>query len=356
MKRIKLITLSIVFAILLCGCENSNNNYIPPETLPETTTEAIPVVEITDTDEEETTINDEPEYKEITGTVIAGYLEFEGAESYYTYIAPISGVYRFDFDINNVNYNYRFILTGLRDEEICNETYDCYRNGATCTLEKNQKYKITIQQVLDNPEYTIKIGVPNEVTTINGNEFSGELSFNDKNDEYIYTPNVSGVFRFDFDISNVNNNYQFMIIGEKKEEIALAYYDRSGVNCQLIAGKNYHIHITQIDGNPSYKISIGIPKEIKQINDGVYIGNIKYIGQIDRYTTHFKSGKYFISFSDINADSEIRVTIESSNKTKTLVATPTDEPIAFEIKTDDTYKIYIEYVQEFTNYKIDIYQ
>lgn len=128
------------------------------------------------------------------------------------------------------------------------------------------------------------------------------------------------------------------------------------MNCRLEAGQNYYIHIIQREGISTYKINIGIPKEVKQISNGVYTGNIKYIGQMDRYTSDFSRGKYFIEFSDINAESRIKVEIKSSNNTVVLTAYPTEEPLAFEIEENDTYKIYVKQKDDFTDYKIRIYK
>ena len=134
---VKIIAFILVIIFLFCGCKHSTTSvqetskeFIEETTLPTTTY----------TPESTTPPTTDPPIiaKEVQGSLIAGYLSFDGATTYYSYKAPVTGIYRFDFDINNVNYNYSFKLLSAKEEVLCSERYD--DNGVSCYLEKNEIY------------------------------------------------------------------------------------------------------------------------------------------------------------------------------------------------------------------------
>lgn len=73
------------------------------------------------------------------------------------------------------------------------------------------------------PKYTIKIGVPNKIKDVQEDKITGEIKYNDQTDTFNYTTPRTGVYRFDFEIDDVNNEYDFKIFDEKREEIVNTY-------------------------------------------------------------------------------------------------------------------------------------
>ena len=346
--------MTVVFLFTSCSDENSDNSNFPSSTVDKMEKDSTPSTEIFFSEEAPATEEPKPPRTTVDGTIISDSFEFNGAEKYYLYTAPISGVYRFDLDIDNVNYDYRFKLLTQKEEVLVNVTYSDYEKGANCILEAGTEYYISVIQERELPCYMIKIGVPDTLSTINGNIITGELNFKNKKNEYIYKPNISGQYRFDFDISDVNCNYLFRIYGEKSELIISGYYSDKGVTCALEKDIEYKIHIIQKDGFPKFEISIGIPKKKRTISDGVISGSIHYIDQVDRYIYPLSQGTYFLSFSDINADSDIRVEIESSKKERIFAASKSEEDIQFEVDKDDEYTIFITQRTGFTDYTVRI--
>lgn len=83
--------------------------------------------------------------------------------------APITGTYRFDYIINDVNCNYKVILTDSKNEIVFKSEYNTYENGDSCKLTKGEKYTLTIKQLEGFPIATIKIGVPSEASILKFN-------------------------------------------------------------------------------------------------------------------------------------------------------------------------------------------
>lgn len=355
MKKI-IATFLVVFICLFIGCEKNEPTNSPPESS-ENTTITNPV----ETDNGDDIISEHTEppipVTPVKENFMAGYLNFPGAEIRYSYTVELSGIYRFDFNINSVEYDYQFVLLNDKDEELIDTQYSyCNDGGVTYELEQNQTYYIILKQVEGEPEYSVKIGVPEKTKQINGDTFSGNLSYIDKRDCYKMTPNISGIYRFDFDITNVNYNYEFEIYGPKEEQIKEADYNWSenGVSVCLDKDTEYTIYISQKEGLPEYEITIGIPKEKKTINDGIFTGTIEYVDQCDKYSYYLSKGEYQVQFKNINYNTEIKIKILSSKEENIFEHWKSSEPVNFDVEEKGTYEIQIEQADGFSDYEIII--
>lgn len=355
MKKI-IVFILIIMLSLFFGCAEKESTYNEfSENTESTTTTTIPV-ETDSTDDTITDLTEPPTpVTPVKENFMAGNLNFTGAEIHYSYIPELSGIYRFDFNINSVENDYKFVLSNDKDEKLIDTQYSyCSDGGVSHELEKNQKYYITLTQVEGDPEYAVKIGVPEKTKQINGNTFSGNLSYIDKRDCYKIKPNISGTYRFDFDITNVNYNYEFEIYGPKEEQVKEADYNWSdnGVSVYLEKDTEYTIYISQKDGLPEYEITIGIPKEKKTIKDGIFTGTINYIDQCDKYSYYLSKGEYQVQFKNINSNAEIKVKILSSKEENIFEHSQSSEPISFDVEEKGTYEIQIEQSNGFTDYEI----
>lgn len=159
--------LSLVFFIASICVANSSNTTESP------TTE--PTVSITDTESSlhtepssESTVSQKNSSKSsteeptITGNSFSKKLSYDDESYTVNFNAPTNGTYRFDYETNDVNCNYKVVLMDSKKEIIFKSEYSTYGNGDTCTLTKNEKYTLTVEQLEGFPVATIKIGVPSE--------------------------------------------------------------------------------------------------------------------------------------------------------------------------------------------------
>lgn len=159
--------LSLVFFIASICVANSSNTTEPPT--------SEPTVSISDTESssheessseasvpQNDSLKSSTEEPTITGNSFSKELSYNDESYTVNFNAPTNGTYRFDYEISDVNCNYKVVLKDSKNEIIFHSEYSTYGNGDTCTLTKNEKYKLTVEQLDGFPIATIKIGVPSE--------------------------------------------------------------------------------------------------------------------------------------------------------------------------------------------------
>lgn len=221
----------------------------------------------------------EPEYVEptkvkITGDTISGSIKDEDDEFYYTFTPTVSGIHRFDFDISNVNADYRFRLVTSKQATKGPYYYSSKNmsrkdHGISIELNAGETYTIIIDYYDLPCDYVVKIGKPEAVKTISSSTISGTIRFTDEVDEYKYTATKTGRYRFAFDISDTNADYGFELITSKQSTRGPYYYSSKGqlarnhgVSIDLTAGETYTIRIFQEDKTCDYTVKIGVPTDV----------------------------------------------------------------------------------------------
>lgn len=80
----------------------------------------------------------------ISGNSFSGYITADKQEDYYTYTPGISGIYRFDFDSDNADVNYKFYVLLPNGEQVASSNYSS--GGKTVELQAGQTYSIVVKQ------------------------------------------------------------------------------------------------------------------------------------------------------------------------------------------------------------------
>lgn len=291
--------------------------------------------------------------KDITDNIITDKLTYRDQENEYVYIAPVSGIYRFDFDINDVNLNYRLYIYDSKSEELLSRSYS--DNGGTIELEKGETYLLKVEQAEGLAEYKISIGVPEEVKEVTDSKIEGQLKFTDQRDVYNYKAPRTGIYRFDFDIDDVSLRYKYTIYDEKKEEIAYAFSSDEGKTVELEKGKTYQIFVEEAEGAAQYTITINVPKSIVTTSGSTINGNINYIDQQNVYNYSVsKTKEYDVDFEIDNVDNSYYVTICDEKNEEVFNAYSSSDTRSVILKKNKKYKIYVTYVNGFVKYKIKI--
>ena len=68
---------------------------------------------------------------------------------------------------------------------------------------------------------------------IEGKSIKGEISYIGQEKEYIYSAQRSGIYRFDFDIDDVNNDYVFQVYDSKNNELLYKNFSDKGGTIDL---------------------------------------------------------------------------------------------------------------------------
>ena len=234
-----------------------------------------------------------------------GKISEEGEENKYRYIAPVSGKYRFEADVN-AGVDVWVEIRGENDEIINYAT-----NELTIKLEKGKTYIVAIEERNGICDYTVSIGIPNETEDVTGKkDFSGKITYREQENKYRYTAPVSGKYRFETDVS-AGAEIWLEIEGENENTID------SGVNAKTIileAGKTYILSVEERNGVCDYMMKIGVPNErIDVTGSHIFSGKITYQDQEDKYRyTAPVSGKYRFE-TDVNAGAEVWLAIEGEN-------------------------------------------
>lgn len=269
------------------------------------------------------------------------------------YTAPITGQYRFDFNGNDVNSNYRFYIYADNNETKASNYYQ--DKGKTVELKEGETYAIIVKQFSGYLDYTINIGVPNAIVNIESNSFSGNLAYTGQLDRYTYTAPTTGKYRFDFVSDNVQNDYRFYAYAADNTLLASEYYTRGGKTIDLIAGETYRIEIKQSSGIEKYTINIGIPNIISNIEGNSITGNLTYKDQEDRYTyTAPTTGNYTFNFETNDASTDYRFYIFSSNNAQIVSKYYSNKKASVQLEAGQVYTIKIRYSSGFPLYQIGI--
>lgn len=309
-----------------------------------------PVTDAPETDEPETDSQTPSAFTELNGRL-------DGEDSREESYRPLrTGKYRFDFDIDDVNKSYYFCILDSTQEEVARgHSSD---QGVTVNLDKDMDYKLLVEHDTEDEyvDYDISINVPNEVTDIESQSIDDKITYTDQENEYKYTAPKSGIYRFDFDINDVNNDYLFLISNEKNEELIRTYYSEDGGTLELSAGKAYKIKVVQTEGMPEYSIKINEPNEPKPVQDNLISGSIHYTDQNDIYNyVPPRTGRYRFDFDIDDVNKSYKFLMFDSKRTEIARKYSSDEGQTIELQEGKNYEIQIIQCTDFADYTVNIH-
>ncbi len=189
--------------------------------------------------------------KEISGeeTTVPDKFAFANQINTYTYIAPVSGKYRFETSDRTNGYNVQLRIYDANNNRIVGET-----NNGTVDMEKDVKYRIEIEYDTELCSYNLVIGVPNEVKTISaGKAISDSIKYVNQENRYTFTPGSSGDYVVK--ASNRTNEYNVEIYMFDANNNRVLRENNEGT-VSLTAGTLYTIYVCYIDNLCDYSIKI----------------------------------------------------------------------------------------------------
>lgn len=179
---------------------------------------------------------------------ITGSITYQDQKDKYLYTAPVDGTYRLDTNLSSGG-EVRLRISGENGNSINYGT-----NGLTIDLEAGETYIISAEYINGVCDYTINIGVPNEMSNITGkSSVSGSITYQDQKDKYYYTAPISGTYSFKTNLS-AGGEVRVRISGENGKSLN---YGTNGLTADLETNKTYIVSVEYTNGPCTYDLLIG---------------------------------------------------------------------------------------------------
>lgn len=350
----KAIILIMLLIVVFSGCSNQPPVIENTTSTTENTTKPPTVKPIPEPESEPEDITEPPPIDENPFTVKLSYPN-QCKNLYYK--PKVSGIYRFDMSIDDVNKNYSIEIINSKKLSIRECSYSSYSNhGFTEYLNKDEEYTVKITQKEGDPECTITIGIPKEIQEIKNNHTSGKLEYIDQLDRYTFKSGIAGKYRFAFSTSDVNCKYKIRLYDEINEQ-QFSVYDSSyyrGRTIYLDANSEYKLEVEQDEGFVDYEINIFEPQAPIDVSDS-FEGNIHFIEQENTYYyTPAQSGDYDISinYNDVEKHCSLKMVDSINQQIVSLSSNGYVRTVT--LNAGETYTIVVEHNNGFVNYKVNI--
>lgn len=216
---------------------------------------------------------------------VNGNMSVTGQVDTYYVTTENGGNVRFDFTMMSGVVFEVYIKDSL-NTTVKYSSYMTNGNGITAPLQPNQTYTVYVYQDTGHAQYTMKIWYPKAVKDISAYDtVKDSVQYTDQVNNYIFTPEYNGVYRFDFTMmSGVVLEVYFR--DELNSVVKYSSYmtNGNGIDVQLESGKQYVVSVYQDDDFADYTMTIGHQQQrldasgYSKVNDRTF-----YTNQINCY-------------------------------------------------------------------------
>lgn len=191
------------------------------------------------------------EISDLTGqTAVSGSITYKDQKNKYYYTAQNSGTYRFDTNLSSGG-SVRVYIYGENGNSI-----DYNYDALTIDLEAGKTYILSIEYRNGPCDYVVNIGVPIAMSDITGStSVSGNITYKDQKDKYIYTAPATGRYLFNTNLSS-GGSVRVYIYGENGNSLK---YDYDELSIDLEAGKTYILSVEYRNATCAYEVFINYP-------------------------------------------------------------------------------------------------
>ena len=288
----------------------------------------------------------------------SGSFNASGQTETYEFTTSTGGVYRFEVEDDNANARYRIVISDAYNNEVVNRGISA-QNGCKVELQDNTNYTILFKQDSNTSNFKLKIFSPNPTAVINGDDrrISGSITYEGQIDSYLYTPPVSGLYRFDIEDDNAGTQYRLIIKDSRGEEIINRGISHgNGKNSELNSGETYSIQLKQDYDLANYTLILGVPKETVNIQGNTFSGSISYEQQEDNYIYVAPiTGKYTFYTDSDNSGARFRLAVYDSRGGEvrdTVIGVSIEKSV--ELTAGESYKFIVKQDYDFGSYNITI--
>lgn len=191
--------------------------------------------------------------------VVYDSMEYKDQLNYYTFSAPIDGIYRFDMSDMINGFHVKLYVYDALGYSV--EGYSSIQNnqGVTVNLKAGETYTIHATQRDDFGSYTLTIRRQQPVEDIsNKNNFKGNITYQDQDNEYVYTPSSTGTYNFTLQNMVSGFEIRFSIYDSLGYEVIRrsSAVNNSSMTADLYGGERYTIHIGHRNNFGEYEVDI----------------------------------------------------------------------------------------------------
>ena len=207
----------------------------------------------------------------------------------YTYTADADGVlsaWITEMYAGNVAWMY---IKDEYGEEIVSDYVDKNGYGISADVKAGNTYYIDVEAGYSAFTFTLNIGVPNMFSDISGYTIVYDSTeYINQENRYIFTPEIDGIYRFDFYEVMNDCGLEFRVTNRLGETLCESYNLGNGEGATIfeaVAGERYTVTVSQSIGYTDYKMQIGYQKETADIMGyDIVNDSIEYADQINYYT------------------------------------------------------------------------
>ncbi len=282
-------------------------------------------------------------------TTVYDQVSFADQKNVYTFTAPISGRYRFDLTEITNGLSFRMLMWDKFEKNIL----DTYSGNAYIDLEGGETYQFQVRQHQKLGSYVMLVYFQKETRDITGYDtVNDSIQYADQKNIYMFTPPVSGRYRFDLTESNANTSYRLLMWDKYDKNIMDTY--SGGDSIALEAGETYQLQVRHHKGNDTYRLRIGCQKASTDISgaDAVY-DRITYSDQKNvYYFTPAQSGKYEFRIGCIDSTRSFRLLAWDKYQKNILDTYSGKDTLTLE--AGDTYEIQVRHHKGFDSYRLTV--
>ena len=280
-------------------------------------------------------------------------IQYTDQQNIYRFTPPLNGRYRFELDemISGTKVN---LIIRNPGGEIVDETSYGIENGEGLTIDNmigGETYCIYITQYRSYVNYKLLIGYQKETVQLNGEtEISDSIQYNAQLNQYQFTPQISGRYRFEISdiISGAKVNMAILNqSGGEADSTSYGISNHEGLTVDdMVAGETYTIQIIQYNSYSPYKLNIGYQKQPVQLNVNSVSDTIQYTQQQNIYYFSPQSdGNYTFIIDDMVSGMKINISLYNEGGEcidETSYGTENGDELLIEnMIKDETYTIYI---------------
>lgn len=279
----------------------------------------------------------------------------------YLLTAPISGIYYLGLSEMVNGFKVKLYIYSADGTKIGGDSGLGNGSGVKCELNQGNMYTVEVLSYSNTGDYTLTIGQQKGTVDITAyNIICDEIEYIDQNIIYEFTPEINGIYRFDF--SGVVNGFKLKLsvydsLGYKVGGEA-GLENNSGLTVELTAGETYSIHISQYIGSGSYTLSIGKQQPKQDVTGRNSIsGSITYVDQQNIYTyVPSSNGEYSMSVHDMVSEFKIKLYVYDPLGYKIAgdSGLRDDGSITAELEAGNTYQIVVSQYSKNGDYTLRI--
>lgn len=282
-------------------------------------------------------------------------------ENCYEFIAPENGKYRCELTGMVSGFKVSVYLYDANDFRIDYNTGIGNGSGITVELLAGNLYRLVVKSSTGTGNYNIFVGQQKEAIDIsNYTTINDSVEFMGQENQYFYTPTVTGIHRFW--ISQISSGVKVSIYIYDEAGYRVDYNTsigiNSGVTITLTAGQIYSVIINQSTGYDSYVLSIGPQKPTLDISTyAVITDSIEFANQTNNYLyTANVSGIHRFQIKQINSGIKVSIYVyDAAGYTLNYnTSIGLDSGVTVTLDKGKTYSIVIKQATGYNSYTMSI--